>query len=93
MAIVGFHVGGQADKDFPAGALGRALAMTSDELKAAFDPESRDGPDIGAMTLEKLNILVAVRGGRPIAETEAGEAGRRDALEVLDELYEESLKP
>jgi hypothetical protein len=96
MAIVAFHAGKLTPKDSLATALARVLDMTANELKAALDPNNRDGPDIWPLVLEKLNDLAAARGGRPITENGSlilerarQNDDRRNGLEVLDELYGE----
>jgi hypothetical protein len=99
MSIVGFHVGKWTPADSLATAMARALEMTVGKLKNAISPDNYDGPNFWLMTLEKLDSLVAARGGRPITEDGSlvlrgpGEDDdRRNGLEVLDELYEEIPK-
>jgi len=94
MAIVAVHGGKLSGGESQATAFARALDMRNDELKRALSP-GYDGPNLSRLTLEKLNSLVAARGGRPIAEN--GELiletpkydDRHDGFEVLDELYQE----
>jgi hypothetical protein len=70
--------------------------MTGRELKSAFNPDNHEGPDVWLIVLEKLDALVATRGGRPlmengllILETPSAGDGWRNGFDVLDELYEE----
>ena len=94
MATVAFHGGKWSGGESQATAFARALDMRNDELKRALSP-GYDGPNLSRLMLEKLNSLVAARGGRPIAEN--GELiletpkydDRHDGFEVLDELYQE----
>ena len=95
MAVVAFHGGKMSGGESQATAFARALEMTNGELKRALSP-GYDGPDLMRLTVEKLNTMVAARGGRPVTKNgslnlEAGSPGddRRDGFEVLDELYEE----
>jgi hypothetical protein len=96
MAIVAFHVGKLSGGEALATASARALDMTTDDLKNAFRPGNHDGPEPWPLFLEKLNIMVAARGGRPITENGSRilerprqDDDRRDGFEVLDELYRE----
>ena len=95
MDIVAFHAGKFSSGESLAAAFARALGMKTMDLKNALSPDNRNGPDIWAIGLEKLNALVAARGGRLIAENgklvvEARQDDdRRDGFEVLDELYQE----
>jgi hypothetical protein len=96
MSIVAFYAGELTPQDSLATALARALDMTAGELKNTLSPNNDDNPNIWPMVLEKLNAIVAARGGRPVTENGSlilerspqGD-GRRNGLEVLDELYAE----
>ena len=95
MAIVAFHVGKLSGGESHATAFARALDMTNDEFKNALNPAC-DGPDFWPLVLERLNTMVAARGGRPITENGSPilerprqDDDRRDGFEVLDELYQE----
>jgi hypothetical protein len=95
MAIVAFHMGKLSDGESHATAFARALDMRNDEFKNALNPAC-DGPDFWPLVLERLNAMVAARGGRPITENGSPilerprqDDDRRDGFEVLDELYQE----
>jgi hypothetical protein len=95
MATVAFHVGKFSGGESQATAFARALDMTNGELKRALNP-AHDGPDFWPLMLERLNTVIALRGGRAIsqngflvAEEPSQEDDRRDGFEVLDELYQE----
>jgi hypothetical protein len=94
MSIVAFYGGELTPKDSLATALARALDMPAGELKNVLSP-TNDDDHIWPMVLEKLNAMVAAHGGRPVTENGSlilerspRDDGRRDGLEVLDELYE-----
>jgi hypothetical protein len=92
--IVAFHAGKLSGGESLATAHARALGLSNDESFSAYSPD-RDGPSISQLTLAKLNSLIGVRGGRPVAENgklvfeTPEDDGRRDGFVVLDELYEE----
>jgi hypothetical protein len=95
MAIVAFHVGKYSGGESQATALARALGMTNGELKRALTP-GHDGPNFWPLMLERLNTVIALRGGRAIsqngflvAEKPSQDDDRRDGFAVLDELYQE----
>jgi hypothetical protein len=95
MAIVGFHAGKLTPSESLATAVARALDMAPLELKSAMSPDY-DGPDFWPLLLGKLNAVVAGRGGRPVTENGSlildrspQDDGRRNGLEVFDELYGE----
>jgi hypothetical protein len=95
MAIVAFHVGKFSGGESQATAFARALDMTNGELKRALTP-GHDGPNFWPLMLERLNTLIALRGGRAIsqngflvAEEPSQDDDRRDGFDVLDELYQE----
>jgi hypothetical protein len=95
MAIVAFHVGKLSGAESHATAFAAALDMTNDEFENALNPAC-DGPDFWPLVLERLNTMVAARGGRPITEDGSlilerprQDDDRRDGFEVLDELYQE----
>jgi hypothetical protein len=47
----------------------RAMPMVRmGDLKSWMSLENHDGPDLWPLMLEKLNAVVAARGGRPITE-------------------------
>jgi hypothetical protein len=94
MSIVAFYGGELTPKDSLATALARALDMPAGELKNVLSP-TNDDDHVWPMVLEKLNAMVAAHGGRPVTENGSlilerspRDEGRRDGLEVLDELYE-----
>ena len=94
--ILSFHAGSWTMRDAPVTALARALDMTGHELKSALNPCNHEGPDVWPIVLEKLDALVATRGGRPLMQNgllilERPSAGDdwRNGFDVLDELYEE----
>lgn len=96
MSVVAFHAGKLSSEESLATAFARALGMTSHDLNNALRGDNYDGPKVWPLFLEKLNTMVAARGGRPIAKNgspnlEAERPGddRRDGYEVLDELYQE----
>ncbi len=96
MSIVAFYAGQLKPGDSLATALARALDITDGELKSALSSNNRDDPNILPMVLEKLNAIVAARGGRPVTENGSlildrcsKDDGRRNGLEVLDELFDE----
>lgn len=95
MATVAFHVGKFSRGESQATAFARALDMTNGELKRALTP-GHDGPDFWPLMLERLNTVIALRGGRAIsqngflvAEEPSQDDDRRDGFDVLDELYQE----
>jgi hypothetical protein len=95
MSIVAFHAGELRPEDSLATALARAIGITAGELKSAFSSNNRDDLDVWPMILEKLNAIVAAHAGCPVTENGSlilerspQDNGRRNGLEVLDELYE-----
>jgi hypothetical protein len=95
MSIVAVYAGQLKPEASLATALARALDMTAGELKNALSSNNRDDPDIWPRVLEKLNAIVAAHGGRPVTENGSlilerspQDDGRRNGLEVFDELYE-----
>jgi hypothetical protein len=95
MSIVAFYAGGLRPEDSLATALARAIGITAGQLKSALSSNHRDDPDVWPMILDKLNAMVAAHGGRPVTEygslileRSPRDDGRRNGLEVLDELYE-----
>jgi hypothetical protein len=94
MSIVAFFGGELTPKDSLATALARELEMPAGELKKVLSPNNDDN-HIWPIVLEKLNAIVAAHGGRPVTENGSQilersprDDGRRNGLEVLDELYE-----
>src|SRR5271167_4282672 len=67
MAVVAFHAGKMSGGESQATAFARALDMKNDELKRALSP-GYDGPDLMRLTFEKLNTMVAARGGCPVTK-------------------------
>jgi hypothetical protein len=68
MATVAFHVGKFSGGESQATAFARALDMTNGELKRALTP-GHGGPDFWPLMLERLDTLIAARGGRAIRRT------------------------
>jgi hypothetical protein len=95
MSMVAFYAGEWTPGDSLAIALARGLDMTAGELKDALSPNNDDNPNIWPRVLEKLNAIIAARGGHPVTENgslileRSPQGGRRNGLEVLDELYAE----
>lgn len=95
MSIVAFYAGKLTPEKSFTTALARALDMTTVELKSALSSNKDDDPIIWPMVLEKLSAIVAAHGGRPLTENGSlslerspPDDGRRNGLNVLDELYE-----
>jgi hypothetical protein len=93
MLLLSFHGGGWTMRDAPVTALARALNLTGRELKSAVN-NNNEGPDFWLIVLEKLDALVATRGGRPLIENDSLSLERpsvgdewRNGFDVLDELY------
>ena len=96
MSIVAFYAGELRPEDSLATALARAIGITAGELKSSLSSNNREDPDVWPMILDKLNAMVAAHGGRPVTENGSlilerspQDDGRRNGLEVLDELYGE----
>ena len=66
--VVAFHAGKLSSEESLATAFARALGMTSHDLKNALRGDNYDGPKVWPLFLEKLNTMVAARGGRPISK-------------------------
>jgi len=74
----------------------KKIGITAGELKSSLSSNNREDPDVWPMILDKLNAMVAAHGGRPVTENGSlilerspQDDGRRNGLEVLDELYGE----
>jgi hypothetical protein len=95
MSLVAIHAGKLSSEESLATAFARALGMTSYAFNNALRGDNYDGPKIWPLFLEKLNTMVAARGGRPITENGSlvlerrQDDDRRAVFEVLHELYRE----
>lgn len=95
MSVVAFHAGKLSSEESLATAFARALDMTPYEFNA-LKGDNHLWPKVWPLFLEKLDTMVAARGGRSITQSGSlslerphQDDGRRDGFEVFDELYNE----